>query len=150
MLLVPADASHFVETERYASQAIVFFASFLQEAVGESFAFPSLDVLADYWLDKSSELLHILLCGAETDWLCPQTRCSRLLDRYLVRISARRQMLECYLWSSVGKISVSPIRTHGCQRADCLFCRSTGSTDWKRLAFRQRRPGSPRRGRRGD
>ncbi|ORY76900.1 hypothetical protein BCR35DRAFT_280286 [Leucosporidium creatinivorum] len=47
---------NFPETERYASQIIVFYASFLQDAVGESFAFPSLDVLADYWLDKSNEV----------------------------------------------------------------------------------------------
>lgn len=52
---IALNCSPTTETERYASQVIVFYASFLQDAVGESFAFPSLDVLADYWLDKSSE-----------------------------------------------------------------------------------------------
>jgi len=53
------------ETERYASQVIVFYASFLQDTVGESFAFPSLDVLADYWLDKSSAR-YLYLLGIHT------------------------------------------------------------------------------------
>ncbi|KAL8287278.1 hypothetical protein RQP46_003730 [Phenoliferia psychrophenolica] len=44
---------NFPDTERYASQAIVFYASFLADSVGSAFAFPALEVLADYWLDGS-------------------------------------------------------------------------------------------------
>jgi hypothetical protein len=52
----PSLTEHYLaDTERYASHAVVFYASFLGESVGSSFAFPSLDVLADYWFDKSSE-----------------------------------------------------------------------------------------------
>ncbi|KAI5481365.1 WD repeat protein [Pseudohyphozyma bogoriensis] len=47
---------NFPDTERYASQVIVFYASFLNEAVGPAFAPPALDVLADYWLDSSNEI----------------------------------------------------------------------------------------------
>ena len=43
-----------VDTERPASQAIAFYASFLADSVGSRFIFPSLDVFADYWLDRSS------------------------------------------------------------------------------------------------
>lgn len=43
------------DTERYASQIIVFYASMLADAVGPSFVSPSLDLLADFWLDKSGK-----------------------------------------------------------------------------------------------
>lgn len=43
------------DTERYASQVILFYSTFLQEAVGPDFVFPSLECLADYWLDSSGE-----------------------------------------------------------------------------------------------
>ncbi|POY70885.1 hypothetical protein BMF94_6062 [Rhodotorula taiwanensis] len=44
------------ETERPASEAIVFFASALQDSVGEAFKPPSLDLLASHWLDVSVEV----------------------------------------------------------------------------------------------
>ncbi|SDA01421.1 BZ3500_MvSof-1268-A1-R1_Chr10-1g02649 [Microbotryum saponariae] len=47
---------NFPDTERYASQAIVFYSSFLDETVGEEFEFPSLNYLADFWLDTSTEV----------------------------------------------------------------------------------------------
>ncbi|KAK4704763.1 hypothetical protein P7C70_g1446, partial [Phenoliferia sp. Uapishka_3] len=47
---------NFPDTERYASEAIVFYASFLAESVGPLFVFPALEVLADFWLDGSPEV----------------------------------------------------------------------------------------------
>lgn len=44
----------FPDTERLASQAILFYASSLADSVGDQFAAPALDVLANYWLDTSS------------------------------------------------------------------------------------------------
>lgn len=44
-----------LDTERYAGQAIVHFASSLQDAVGPRFQFPSLEFFAEFWLDESGE-----------------------------------------------------------------------------------------------
>lgn len=55
-----ADGQCGIDTERYASQAIVFYASFLADAVGCAFAFPALEVLADYWLDGSGASIFCL------------------------------------------------------------------------------------------
>lgn len=42
------------ETERIASEAIVYYASCFADSVGADFAEPSLDVFASFWLDKNS------------------------------------------------------------------------------------------------
>ncbi|SCV73919.1 BQ2448_6349 [Microbotryum intermedium] len=47
---------NFPDTERYASQAIVFYSSFLDETVGKDFRSPSLNYFADFWLDTSTEV----------------------------------------------------------------------------------------------
>ncbi|GAA5977576.1 hypothetical protein JCM10908_005026 [Rhodotorula pacifica] len=47
---------NYPDTERPASEAIVYFASCLADAVGPDFAPPSLDILASFWLDKNVEL----------------------------------------------------------------------------------------------
>lgn len=41
------------DTERVASEAIVYLASCLGDTVGPDFCPPSLDVLAQFWLDKN-------------------------------------------------------------------------------------------------
>ncbi|TNY18126.1 hypothetical protein DMC30DRAFT_73310 [Rhodotorula diobovata] len=43
-------------TERAAGEAIVYFASCLADAVGSAFCPPSLDVLAQFWLDRNTEV----------------------------------------------------------------------------------------------
>ncbi|GAA5873477.1 hypothetical protein JCM3774_002427 [Rhodotorula dairenensis] len=47
---------NYPDTERPASEAILYFASCLADSVGPSFAPPSLDILASFWLDRSVEL----------------------------------------------------------------------------------------------
>lgn len=47
-----------LDMEGYASQVIVFYASFLADAVGPTFVAPALDVFTDYWLDASSESVY--------------------------------------------------------------------------------------------
>ncbi|BGP18192.1 hypothetical protein JCM10213v2_006247 [Rhodosporidiobolus nylandii] len=44
---------NYPETERIASEAIVYYASCLADSVGSSFAPPSLDVFARFWLDRN-------------------------------------------------------------------------------------------------
>lgn len=41
------------ETERVAGEAVVYFASCLADTVGPTFCPPSLDVLAQFWLDRN-------------------------------------------------------------------------------------------------
>ncbi|GAA5940493.1 WD40 repeat domain-containing protein [Sporobolomyces koalae] len=43
-------------TERVASEAIVYFASCLEDSVGLDFARPSFEVLAEFWLDKNTDV----------------------------------------------------------------------------------------------
>lgn len=45
-----------IDTERYATEAIAFYASSLATNVGLSFALPSLAYFASYWLDTSGEV----------------------------------------------------------------------------------------------
>ncbi|GAA5943940.1 hypothetical protein JCM10213_009036 [Rhodosporidiobolus nylandii] len=47
---------NYPETERIASEAIVYYASCLADSVGSSFAPPSLDVFARFWLDRNGEI----------------------------------------------------------------------------------------------
>ncbi|GAA5916565.1 hypothetical protein JCM8208_007704 [Rhodotorula glutinis] len=47
---------NFPETERVAGEAVVYFASCLADTVGSTFCPPSLDVLAQFWLDRNTEV----------------------------------------------------------------------------------------------
>ncbi|GAA6003526.1 WD40 repeat domain-containing protein [Rhodotorula paludigena] len=47
---------NYPDTERVASEAIVYLASCLGDTVGPDFCPPSLDVLAQFWLDKNAEV----------------------------------------------------------------------------------------------
>ncbi|GAA5886694.1 hypothetical protein JCM6882_005860 [Rhodosporidiobolus microsporus] len=47
---------NYPETERSASQAVVYYASCLGDAIGSRFAPPSLEVFARFWLDKNVEV----------------------------------------------------------------------------------------------
>ncbi|GAA6002852.1 hypothetical protein JCM10207_001867 [Rhodosporidiobolus poonsookiae] len=47
---------NYPDTERTASELIVYYASCLADSVGPSFASPSLDVFARFWLDKNGEI----------------------------------------------------------------------------------------------
>ncbi|GAA5853924.1 hypothetical protein JCM9279_007604 [Rhodotorula babjevae] len=47
---------NFPETERVAGEAVVYFASCLADTVGSTFCPPSLDVIAQFWLDRNAEV----------------------------------------------------------------------------------------------
>ncbi|KAM0751154.1 hypothetical protein T439DRAFT_313451 [Meredithblackwellia eburnea MCA 4105] len=74
---------NFPDTERYASQAIVFYASFLADAVGPSFVPPALELLADYWLDGSTEVQQAaqLLFGSYLG-ACADDKVIELVERW--------------------------------------------------------------------
>lgn len=97
------------DSERYASQAIVFYASFLQDAVGPSFAFPSLEYLADYWLDKScTSLCRVRIARTRADLRrLSQLKFNRLLARSSAPIWRRARMQGSWHSWKGGKIYVS-------------------------------------------
>ncbi|GAA5900483.1 hypothetical protein JCM5296_001559 [Sporobolomyces johnsonii] len=82
---------NYPETERVASEAIVFFASCLGDSVGSSFQAPSLDVFARYWLDKSSEVQQAArsLFGTYLAAL-PDHRILALVERWEDELPARQ------------------------------------------------------------
>ncbi|GAA5922792.1 hypothetical protein JCM1841_000709 [Sporobolomyces salmonicolor] len=82
---------NYPETERFASEAIVFFASCLSDSVGSSFQAPSLDVFARYWLDKSSEVQQAArsLFGTYLAAL-PDHRVVALVERWQDKLPARQ------------------------------------------------------------
>lgn len=51
---------NYPSTERSATQAIVHFASCLEDSVGADFECPDLGLLADFWLDKNSKLHYFI------------------------------------------------------------------------------------------
>ena len=46
---------HFEGTERYANELIAYYATSVGDDIGEGFRDCSLDYLADFWLDESSQ-----------------------------------------------------------------------------------------------
>lgn len=55
------------DTERPASEAIVYFASCLADSVGPEFAPPSLEILASFWLDRSGSSFEAFLGPDQRD-----------------------------------------------------------------------------------
>ncbi|GAA6050579.1 hypothetical protein JCM3770_001471 [Rhodotorula araucariae] len=83
---------NYPETERVASEAILYYASCLADTVGPAFCPPSLDVLAQFWLDKNAEVQQAArsLFGTYLAAM-PDDRITALVEVWQDQLPARQQ-----------------------------------------------------------
>ncbi|BGP41867.1 hypothetical protein JCM10449v2_005861 [Rhodotorula kratochvilovae] len=83
---------NYPETERVASEAILYFASCLADTVGPAFCPPALDVLAQFWLDKNAEVQQAArsLFGTYLAAM-PDNRIASLVEVWQDQLPARQQ-----------------------------------------------------------